>query len=451
MMKMRRIFWKLFFSFWLGNTLVLAAVTVFVVATVESSHIRERHRQVYETIASTIIEEYEAGANLQPKLWQRLLRHNREFREFKHHFAMRIVDTNENEIINIRFRKAQVELEKEKPVVFTLFSDSNTEYRVETYKRPTPPFIRDAMRRFNVLQIIAVLFSSGIVAGLLSWHLSRPLEALRQFSKTYSGSQADVDIGAALLARGDEIGDLARELHEMSARVQRNFSNQKELLHYVSHELRAPLARLQTIAGLAEQRVPEAADFVAKIHHECHNINALIEHILQYSRLEHVALVPSKVVLDDLMQSVVSSVKTRYPQAIIQSTVGADVQSADVVVDEDRMYHALENIVQNACKYGAKNEPIGFVAKKEGDNLILCVENNVDDANIQPLSPEALVQIFEPFYRGGNKMHTDGHGLGLSIARRVIEQHGGIIKAQNREAGGLRIVISLPLAEIIKD
>lgn len=437
-MKIRRLFWKLFFSFWLGNALMLAGVTVFIIATVESSHIQERHRQTYETIAYTVVEVHESGAIQQPKMWHKWLRNNPQFRDFKHHFAMRIIDAEENEVINIRFRK---ELDDDKKlIVFNIQSESGKAYRVETYKRPPPPFLREAMQRFNVLQIIAVLISSALVAGLLSWHLSRPLESLRQFSQSYSGENQDADIAAHLLARGDEIGDLARELHAMSARVQKNFANQKELLHYVSHELRAPLARLQTIAGLAEQRVPEAADFIEKIHHECHNINALIESILQYSRLEHVALARKPVALKELLEGVVLSVTRSYPEATINLRIKDNMTEKRLNIDEDRVFHALENILQNACKYGKKDSAIDFFAAREGEKLALCVENKGES-----LPEEALARIFEPFYRAGNKMHTDGHGLGLSIANRSIMQHNGEVRAINRGGGGLSVTVLLPL------
>ncbi len=437
-MKIRRLFWTLFFSFWLGNAIMLAGVTLFIIATVESSHIQERHRQLYETIASTVVEAHESGAIQQAKRWQKWLRNNHQIREFKHHFAMRIVDANENEIINIRFQKDTGD--EKKRLVFVIESESGEKYRVETYKRPPPPFIREAIRRFNIMQIIAVLFSSAVVAGLLSWHLSRPLEALRQFTQSYSGDEKDNDIAAHLLARGDEIGDLARELHSMSARVQQNFSNQKDLLHYVSHELRAPLARLQTVAGLAEQRVPDSKDFIEKIHQECQNINTLIESILQYSRLEHVALVRKNVALEELMAGVVSTVGRSYPSAIINMRIHENLAGCSINIDEDRMFHALENILQNACKYGDQRSAIDFFAAKEGEQLMLCVENVG-----QSLSPEALARIFEPFYRAGNTMHTDGHGLGLSIANRSIMQHGGEVLASNREGGGIKVRIFLPL------
>ena len=109
----------------------------------------------------------------------------------------------------------------------------------------------------------------------------------------------------------------------------------------------------------------------------------------------------------------------------------------------DLLWSAVENIVRNAVKHGGAGNAVDVALHPE-DGMV-----HIEVLDRGPGIPdEDLGQIFEPFFRSHpTRNNVDGHGLGLAIAKRVVEHHGGRICATNRPGGGLRVTISLPQAE----
>jgi signal transduction histidine kinase len=125
--------------------------------------------------------------------------------------------------------------------------------------------------------------------------------------------------------------------------------------------------------------------------------------------------------------------------------VQADVQPGlTVLVDEGLLSRALDNVLDNARKYGGgPRAPIKVEAKRENGEVVLAVSDGGTG-----IPPQELELIFDPFYRGTTvRSRQSGFGLGLALARRVVEAHGGKIRATNVEGGGARIEMRLPLAD----
>lgn len=439
MFMVRRIFWKIFFSVWLVNLGVLGLTALLVIFSLESTHLRERHQQFFEGMASVIVAEIEAqDGELNMRQMRNFVRKSPRFRQFSRHRAFRILDSNDTEIFNFNYRKLPP---KARQVQFSFESDSGKSYRVESFIGPPPRFLLDALKRLNLYQFVMVLFASGLVAFVLGWHFSRPLKRLGAFSRRYGENENHETLDEDLLKRGDEIGDLARDMAFMSEQVKRNISNQKQLLHYVSHELRAPLARLQAIAGLVEQSVPQAQPNIEKIHKECDKISTLIQNILHYSRLDQVDVVRQEVNLQVLVQALAKEVEHDFPEQSI--SVEGSLLNPLMSLDEERIAHAVDNVLRNACKYSAGKKPVQVQLSETTKAIDITITDHGSG-----VGEDELDKIFTPFYRGGNAMHSDGYGLGLSIAKRVVEQHGGSISASNCTHGGLRVGIHLPREKI---
>jgi two-component system OmpR family sensor kinase len=121
-----------------------------------------------------------------------------------------------------------------------------------------------------------------------------------------------------------------------------------------------------------------------------------------------------------------------------------DSVNVNVSGDPDLLWSALENVVRNAARHGA---PGGVVAVS-----VRAVDGvaRVEVCDRGPgIAPEDLAAIFQPFFRSGaSRTGVDGHGLGLAIAQRVVQAHDGKIVVANRDGGGLRVTITLPLVEL---
>jgi signal transduction histidine kinase len=228
----------------------------------------------------------------------------------------------------------------------------------------------------------------------------------------------------------------------MSGRLAALMEGQRRLLHDVSHELRAPLARLQAAVGLAHQQPEKAGASLQRIERESVRMDKLIGELLTLSRLEAVGPVAmaEQVDIDELVAEIVADARyeSRDARLAIALEGGARVP---VFGAADLLWRAIENIVRNAIKYGADGGAVDI--KLAADDSTVSIE--VSDRG-PGVAPDQLSHIFEPFFRAADgSRQGSGYGLGLAIAHRIVQVHGGRIGAQLREGGGLTVSVVLPI------
>jgi two-component system, OmpR family, sensor kinase len=240
----------------------------------------------------------------------------------------------------------------------------------------------------------------------------------------------------------DEIADLGRDFDQMAQQLQSLVGAQRRLLHDASHELRSPLARLQAAVGLARQQPEHLDEWLNRIEREGTRLDTLVGELLTLSRLEAgIGAQPNDYVdLNDLVGEIADDAKF---EAAASGRQVAFSGSGEVIVKAraELLRRAVENVVRNAVKYApagtSVNVELGAPDRSRRARLA------VSDRG--PGIPEGdLSNVFEPFFRGGGADSRAGYGLGLAIARRAVEAHGGSIRAINRDGGGLRVEIELP-------
>lgn len=281
-----------------------------------------------------------------------------------------------------------------------------------------------------------------LCAVLLAWYFSKPIRNLRRAFDAAAEGKLDVRLGPEMGKLRDELADLGHDFDRMATRLQALVNSQRQLLHDVSHELRSPLARLQASIGLARQNPDKLASTLDRIELESTRINSLVEELLTLSRLEAGVMgeLKDEIVMHELLEDLVED--ARFEAAL----KGCEVEfrgEYDVIVRgrAELLYRAIENVVRNAIKYTTDHSMV--VMRTEYDASHQQLKLFVLDKG--PGVPEQeLDRIFVPFFRSGTTANADGHGLGLAIARRVIEAHGGNISISNRKSGGLCVEIALP-------
>ena len=288
------------------------------------------------------------------------------------------------------------------------------------------------------LPIVAATLASLLFAALLAWYFSRPIRALqRAFDAAAAGDLAPKFAHAAPRLIGDELAELGHDFDRMSAQLRALMDGQRRLLHDVSHELRSPLARLQAAIGLAHQQPDRLQASLERIERESVRMDRLVGELLTLSRLEAATTPPAAEPVD-----LVEMVDQIADDARFEAGAVVDVDAPEPVTvcgAPDLLWSAVENIVRNAVKHGAGG-PVNVCLHPDGDLVHIEVLDKGPG-----IAPEHLGDVFEPFFRS-NPAHNnvDGHGLGLAIAKRVVETHGGRISAANRAEGGLRVTITLP-------
>jgi two-component system sensor histidine kinase KdpD len=217
------------------------------------------------------------------------------------------------------------------------------------------------------------------------------------------------------------------------------------LLNAVSHDLRTPLASIVASAGSLRQDdvtwTPEdRREFVDTIEQEANRLNAIIENLLDLSRMESGILNPKKEWYD--LAALVDDVLGRLRPLTQGHPVVVDIPAdlPPVELDYVEIDQVLSNLIENAIKYVPAGREIRIAARRSAGEL------QVEVADRGPGIPQdALRRLFEPFYREDEaRRKQKGSGLGLAVAKGLVEAHGGRIWAENRPGGGARFIFVLP-------
>ena len=219
----------------------------------------------------------------------------------------------------------------------------------------------------------------------------------------------------------------------------------KTLLDCVSHELKTPLAAIAAASQELVRLTPEARDTAVRqqlareIHDGSHRLNRVVNNLLDMNRLESGVIRPKQEWCDvrELLQSAVEIERESINDREVRLDVPENIPLA--LLDHTLIEQAVAKLLANAGSHTPSNLPIEIDAEYKGDKLFISVGDRGPG-----LQPEMAERLFEKFYRGDNHK-TGGLGLGLSIARGFVEAHGGTLAAENRDGGGARFIIKLPV------
>ncbi|TAK50873.1 MAG: HAMP domain-containing protein [Gammaproteobacteria bacterium] len=311
---------------------------------------------------------------------------------------------------------------------------------------PLPPGFRERHPLAPWLLIVAGACASLGFSGLLAWYFAKPVGHLRAAFAAAADGRLEVRVQPLIGRRRDEIADLGRHFDAMAARLQELIGAQRQLLHDVSHELRSPLARLQAAIGLARQDPARFESTLGRIEREASRLDELVGEVLTLSRLEAgVADAPIEAVdLGELIATIADD--ARFEAQAVSRDLHFEAPPGEIPAEvrAELLHRAFENVIRNAVRFTAPGTVVEVGVGVTTDSWL-----SLSVCDRGPGVPEADLQaIFEPFYRSASGTAVTGFGLGLAIARRAVESHGGTITARNREGGGLCVEIRLALRPI---
>jgi two-component system, OmpR family, sensor kinase len=235
---------------------------------------------------------------------------------------------------------------------------------------------------------------------------------------------------------------LGKNFDDMAGKIGHLMSAQQRLLHDVSHELRSPLARMQAAIGIAEQQPEKTHEILNRIERESQRMSDLVGELLVLSRLETGVTdnVQTEICLNDLLDEIISDARFEASSKEIKIHYSA-IEDIFITVRSELIHRAIENILRNAIKFSPLNSEVKLTVSTDSEKHRLSI---VIEDNGPGVAEADLESIFKPFFRGHLTERNDSIGLGLAIAYRAIDTHGGEIKASNRENGGLRVEVNLP-------
>jgi signal transduction histidine kinase len=355
-----------------------------------------------------------------------------------------ISSTTRDEIISSPTHSARLQCGDKQCDAVAAFDGPNLAmYAVISPPPPPGAFRHDAAIFFGVAFLLLALVSIPVARSI-----ARPLEKLGALSRELGAGNLAV---RADTSRRDEVGDLARAFNDMAERVQKLRHAEKELLANVSHELRTPLARMRVVIELASDGDPaKVKRYLRDISEDLSELETLLEEVIDSARLDLIegksvnpyAATGVPVEIGELVDEVTKKFRERFGRTI---AVKIPDEAISVVADKVMLRRVIDNFVDNARKYSPEDKPISIEVDTidDGSRVRVAV---VDEG--RGISADDLPHVFTSFFRADRSRtrNTGGVGLGLSLARRIVEAHGGQIDLESELGKGTRIWFDLSVA-----
>ncbi len=289
--------------------------------------------------------------------------------------------------------------------------------------------------------LVLTLLLCTLLSEWLARSLSRPIQTMRNFAiRLGNGHFGD----KLQIRQSNELDELAIELNRMSERLACLDQERRAFLANVSHELRTPISNvLVTVEALRSGAAADPAlsdRFFQNVENETKRLSRLIHDLLDLGRLEAgVTLLDKQTLqLSSLISRAVRAVETRMQNS--QITVQVNMADLQIQGDSERLLQAFLNLLDNAIKHSSPNSQIFITGYKESKHAVVTIRDQG-----QGIKDSDLPRIFEQFYTADRSRKGRGVGLGLAIAKRIIEAHGGSITASSKFGEGATFTICLPL------
>jgi len=302
--------------------------------------------------------------------------------------------------------------------------------------------------QIQALRVFILIVVGALLCFWLARYITGPVGQLQSAVRQLADGNLNSRVGSVITHRQDELADLGRDFNRMAERIESLMLSQQRLIRNVSHELRSPLSRLTVALDLAQQDSdPAIRGYLDRIGREANLLNNLIESLLKLVRLESRTepLDQTIVELDALVCEVAADVdfEARSRGSGVRIT---NLQPCLVYGVRDLLHSAIENIIRNGVAYTKKGTEVEVSLERVLDKGQDCVVIHVRDFG-EGVPRDDLESIFKPFYRTADarERSSGGFGLGLSITAEAVRLHGGQVRAENCNGGGLLVEVTLPL------
>lgn len=438
---MRSLFWRILASFWLAITLVAGLSILLGHMLNQDAWILSRHPGL-NSLAEEWTQTYETqGEDAAQDILQQ--------RKRQYHIDVQVLNESGDPVVRGTFPRRAAAFEARqnnddrhlpwRRLTAEYTSPKTSDTYLFIYRIPHPEL--DAWHRDSLTWPLSALAIALVVLTLFSLlvtlSITRPLSRLRGAVHDLGQATYQQNSLARLANRRDEFGVLARDFNRMGSRLQSLIGSQRQLLRDVSHELRSPLARLRIALALAERAAPEEREKLwPRLTRECDRLEALISEILVLARVDADNASAEEVDLNALLLTLQKDAQLACPEQPVQIDAQAQLSLRGWPTMLER---AMDNLLRNAQRFNPVGQPIEVLAQRQGDKILISVRDHGPGVDAEHLN-----QLGEPFFRAPGQ-NTSGHGLGLAIARRAAERHGGSLILANHSQNGFIATLELPL------
>lgn len=307
------------------------------------------------------------------------------------------------------------------------------------------PEVREYISNMLVSIVLILALTAGIMIIWIYRGVAIPLGQMKIATQNIKDGNLDFELE---VETDDEIGQLCRDFEEMRLRLRETSSEKveydkrsKELISNISHDLKTPITAIKgyvegIMDGVAD--TPEKMDrYIRTIYNKANDMDNLINELTLYSKIDsnripyNFSTISVNDYFDDCASDLKIDIESRGVQFDYLNYVNGDVK---IIADAEQLKRVINNIVSNALKYMNKpQKQIHLRVKDVGDFVQVEIEDNG-----KGIGAKELPYIFERFYRtdASRNSATGGSGIGLSIVKKIIEEHGGKIWATSKEGTG---------------
>jgi len=309
------------------------------------------------------------------------------------------------------------------------------------------------LRLLAVLLVCFLLISLGL-AAIVSTSVTPHLQSLREAAQRIALGDFHTRVD---VASGDELSDLADAFNRMSRELGNSFAQMRtqeqlrgDLVAAISHDLGTPLTSMRVMIEAIRDGVVQDADTITQYHDHIHKeityLDHLIDDLFELSRLESTAPGLDIVLVDvqGLVLETVERLRSLAEQRDVLLEVSLSTTLSEVDADPIQIQRVITNLIQNGIQHTPASGTVRVGGHATAHELLIDVANDGE-----AIQPESLQHVFERFYRDttSRSRQRNGAGLGLAIAKAIVEAHKGRIWVENVTEGGTRFAFTLPLVQ----
>jgi signal transduction histidine kinase len=311
---------------------------------------------------------------------------------------------------------------------------------------PRNPIEEQYLARTNRTVLIAAIAAAIMALGLgvvLARTLTRPLRELT----TATLAMAKGDLVQTVPVRSqDELGQLARSFNRMSTDLARANQLRRQMTADIAHDLRTPLTVISGyLEALRDGDLKPTPARLEAMYTEVQHLKRLVADLRTLSLADagELSLNRQRVSVPELLNRVATAYRHQAERQQITLSLQAEKTVPDIEADSERLVQVLGNLMSNALRYTPEGGQIVLAARSQANRVLVQVKDTGPG-----ISPAELPHIFHRFYRGDqSRRQTEGEsGLGLAIAKAIVEAHGGTITADSTVGQGTTFSITLPIA-----
>lgn len=295
---------------------------------------------------------------------------------------------------------------------------------------------------------IVLIFSIFIIFVSGLFFSKKAFDPIKQMVKKANNITA-TNLDLRLEAKGtkDELSELAHTFNQMLDRLESSFDSQKHFVSNISHEIRTPLAAIITELELSknsDRTIEEYKEIIENVLNDAKKMNRLSNSLLDLAKASYDASEISfkPVRIDEIIIDAGQQVQKLNPEYKTNINFESEPDDENQMIINGNEYLlkvAFANIIENSCKFSEEKQCALTISFNPKQIVLVFKDNGVG------ISDEDLPHIFTPFYRGSNKIHADGNGIGLYLTQKIINLHSGSVDVSSKLNKGTEFTVGISL------